>query len=66
MLLRRVTAVGCECGLVKVAIVNVDDLQVSQNWLLRYDKPIPSVVVFPQQNIFSKPMFVNTNCKYFN
>lgn len=55
---RRVTAVGCECGLVKVAIVNVVDLQVSQSWMLRYDKPVPSVIVFPHKNIISKPTFV--------
>lgn len=61
---RRVTAVGCECGLVKVAIVNVVDLQVSRSWLLRYDKPVPSVIVFPHRNTISKPAFMDTNCKY--
>lgn len=62
---RRVTAIGCECGLVKVAIVNAVDLQVSRSWLLRYDKPVPSVIVFPHRNAISKPNFVVANCKYF-
>ncbi|KAL0116759.1 hypothetical protein PUN28_009994 [Cardiocondyla obscurior] len=57
----RVTAVGCECGLVKIAIVNVVDLKVSRNWLLRYDKPVPSVIVFPHRNNISKPSFVDGN-----
>lgn len=57
---RRVSAVGCECGLVKVAIVNVVNLQVSQSWLLRYDKPVSSIVIFPHQNNISKPSFVNS------
>ncbi|XP_012534101.1 KICSTOR complex protein kaptin [Monomorium pharaonis] len=58
---QRVTAIGCECGLVKVAIVNVVDLQISQSWLLRYDKPVPNVIVFPHRNIISKPAFININ-----
>lgn len=60
---RRITAVSCECGLVKIAIVNVVDLQVSRSWLLRYDKPVPSVIVFPHRNVISKPIFI-ANCKY--
>ncbi|XP_077267949.1 KICSTOR complex protein kaptin isoform X2 [Temnothorax americanus] len=58
---RRVTAVGCECGLVKVAVVNVVDLQVIRSWLLRYDKPVSSVIVFPHRNAISKPTFVDVN-----
>lgn len=57
----RITAVGCECGLVKIAIVNVVDLQVSRSWLLRYDKPVPSVLVFPHRNAINKPIFVDVN-----
>ncbi|XP_025162092.1 KICSTOR complex protein kaptin isoform X2 [Harpegnathos saltator] len=59
----RVTAVGCECGLVKVAIVNVVDLEVFQSWLLRYDQPVPNVTVFSQQNTIVKPVFVDSNSK---
>ncbi|XP_014479490.1 PREDICTED: kaptin-like [Dinoponera quadriceps] len=57
----RITAIGCECGLVKVAVVNVTDLQVPQSWLLRYDQPVPNVTVFPHHNAVTKPAFVNTN-----
>lgn len=60
---RRVTAVGCDCGLVKVAVINVLDLQVSQSWLLRYDKPIPSVIVFPHRNIVCKPTFISAEAE---
>ncbi|XP_072767675.1 KICSTOR complex protein kaptin [Anoplolepis gracilipes] len=60
---RRVTAVGCECGLVKVAVINVIDLQVSQSWLLRYDKPVPSVIIFPHRNFVGKPAFININAE---
>lgn len=63
---RRVTAIGCECGLVKVTIVNVVDLQIFQSWLLRYDQPVSNVTVFPHQNAIFKPAFVDTNRKYFN
>ncbi|XP_012231571.1 KICSTOR complex protein kaptin-like isoform X2 [Linepithema humile] len=58
---RRVTAIGCECGLVKVALVDVMDLQVSRSWLLRYDKPVPSVIVFPHQNIINRPVFIDSS-----
>lgn len=57
---------GCECGLVKIAMINVMDLQVSQSWLLRYDKPVPSVLVFPHQNFVRKPTFINANGKYIS
>ncbi|XP_011859210.1 PREDICTED: kaptin-like [Vollenhovia emeryi] len=56
---RRVTAIGCDCGLVKIALVSVVDLQVSRSWLLRYDSPVPSVIVFPHRNPISKPDFVD-------
>ena len=58
---RRLTVIGCECGLVKVAIVNVLELKVRRSWKLRYDRPVPSVCVFPQQSNVMKPSFVD--CK---
>lgn len=57
----RLTIVGCECGLVKVAVVNVLDLKICQNWTLRYDKPISSVCTFPQQSKIAKPSFITQN-----
>ncbi|XP_043249546.1 KICSTOR complex protein kaptin-like [Colletes gigas] len=55
----RLTVIGCECGLVKVAIVNVLELKVRRSWNLRYDTPIPSVCVFSQKNNITKPTFAD-------
>ncbi|XP_076655108.1 KICSTOR complex protein kaptin isoform X2 [Halictus rubicundus] len=57
----RLTVIGCECGLVKVAIVNVLELKVRRSWKLRYDTPISSVYVFPQQNNITKPNFIDSS-----
>ncbi|XP_033338511.1 KICSTOR complex protein kaptin [Megalopta genalis] len=57
----RLTVIGCECGLVKVAIVNVLELKVRRSWKLRYDTPISSVYVFPQKNNITKPNFIDSN-----
>ncbi|XP_034182994.1 KICSTOR complex protein kaptin isoform X4 [Osmia lignaria lignaria] len=56
----RLTVIGCECGLVIVAIVNVLELKVCKAWKLRYDRPISSVCIFPQQNNVTKPSFLNS------
>ncbi|XP_076231442.1 KICSTOR complex protein kaptin [Calliopsis andreniformis] len=56
----RLTVIGCECGLVKVAIVNVLELKVRRSWKLRYERPIPSVCVFPQQNKIVRPAFLDS------
>ncbi|XP_003700670.1 KICSTOR complex protein kaptin [Megachile rotundata] len=56
----RLTVIGCECGLVVVAIVNVLELKICRTWKLRYDRPISSVCIFPQQNNVMKPSFINS------
>ncbi|XP_029049934.1 KICSTOR complex protein kaptin-like isoform X2 [Osmia bicornis bicornis] len=56
----RLTVIGCECGLVIVAIVNVLELKICKAWKLRYDRPISSVCIFPQQNNITKPSFLNS------
>lgn len=56
----RLTVIGCECGLVIVAIVNVLELKICRTWKLRYDRPISSVCIFPQQNNVIKPSFINS------
>ncbi|XP_031773398.1 KICSTOR complex protein kaptin [Apis florea] len=62
----RLTVIGCECGLVNVAIINIPELKICQSWKLRYDKPICSVSIFPLQNNIGKPSFVNSkNSKMF-
>lgn len=63
-LFRRLTVIGCECGLVIVAIVNVLELKICKAWKLRYDRPISSVCIFPQQNNIAKPSFLNSRGKY--
>ncbi|XP_008217884.1 KICSTOR complex protein kaptin [Nasonia vitripennis] len=55
----RLTAISCECGLFKLAKVNVGSLEIIQNWILRYDNPISSVRIFPSQNEIRKPAFLN-------
>lgn len=57
----RITAIGCECGLVKVALVNVLEMKIHQSWMLRYDKPISSISIFPQQSTVAKPAFVESS-----
>lgn len=51
----RLTAIGCECGLVKVALVDVLETQMVRNWSLRYDKPISSIRIFPHRNNIPPP-----------
>ncbi|XP_012264489.1 KICSTOR complex protein kaptin-like [Athalia rosae] len=55
---RRLTAVGCECGLVKVSLVNVMEMQIIRNWTLRYDKPVSSVRIFSNENKLDQPVFI--------
>ncbi|XP_046477779.1 KICSTOR complex protein kaptin isoform X1 [Neodiprion pinetum] len=55
---RRVTAVGCECGLVKVSLVDVENINIIKNWTLRYDKPVSSVRIFCNENVVPKPKFL--------
>ncbi|KAK0090245.1 hypothetical protein PV325_001940 [Microctonus aethiopoides] len=47
---RRLTAVACECGLVKISMINVENLEIIHEWMLRYDKPVTSVQIFPQHS----------------
>ncbi|XP_043508946.1 KICSTOR complex protein kaptin-like [Frieseomelitta varia] len=62
----RLTVIGCECGLVNVAITNVSELKICQSWKLRYDRPISNVSIFSLKNNIEKPRFLNSNnCKSF-
>ena len=47
---RRLTVVGCKCGLVKVCLVDVDKLEITKHWMLRYDNPISTVNIFTNRN----------------
>ncbi|XP_011505322.1 PREDICTED: kaptin-like [Ceratosolen solmsi marchali] len=55
---RRITAVSCECGLFKLAKVNVEILKIIQIWVLRYDNPVCNVRIFPHQYEIKKPAFI--------
>nr|XP_050853422.1 KICSTOR complex protein kaptin-like isoform X1 [Vespula vulgaris] len=59
----RLSAIGCECGLVKVALVDVLEIQMVRNWSLRYDKPISSIHIFPHRNNIPSPSSLNYKCK---
>lgn len=60
---RRLTVIGCECGLVNVAITNVLELKVCRSWKLRYDRPVSNVSTFSLQNSIEKPSFLSSNSK---
>lgn len=60
---RRVTAVGCECGLVKITLMNTKTLQPEKSWMLRYDTPITSVRVFPDKNNIPLPECIDKKRK---
>ncbi|XP_043494972.1 KICSTOR complex protein kaptin-like isoform X3 [Polistes fuscatus] len=59
----RLSAIGCECGLVKVTLVDVLEIQMVRNWSLRYDKPISSIRIFPHRINISPPSSLNYECK---
>ncbi|KAF7988500.1 hypothetical protein HCN44_001073 [Aphidius gifuensis] len=47
---RRITAIGCQCGLVKITIVEIETLKIIDEWKLRYASPISNVRIFPRFN----------------
>lgn len=48
--LRRITAIGCQCGLVKVTIVEIETLKIIKEWTLRYASPVSSVRIFSRSS----------------
>ncbi|XP_019467084.1 KICSTOR complex protein kaptin-like [Meleagris gallopavo] len=44
---RRLTAVGCQSGYVRVAHVDQDTRAVLQSWSIQQDGPISTVLLFP-------------------
>ncbi|XP_074115381.1 KICSTOR complex protein kaptin isoform X1 [Cotesia typhae] len=52
---RRLTAVSCECGLVKVSLVDVENKKKLKEWMLRYDRPVSRIQIFSQDNNLSDP-----------
>ncbi|XP_053595945.1 KICSTOR complex protein kaptin isoform X2 [Microplitis demolitor] len=54
---RRLTAVSCECGLVKVTLVDVENKKKLKEWILRYDRPVSRIQIFSQRNNLSSQIF---------
>uniref|UniRef100_A0A0C9PM13 Kptn protein n=1 Tax=Fopius arisanus TaxID=64838 RepID=A0A0C9PM13_9HYME len=46
----RLTAISCECGLVKVSQVDVESSRIIKEWVLRYDRPVSSIQIFSRYN----------------
>ncbi|XP_043466158.1 KICSTOR complex protein kaptin-like isoform X1 [Leptopilina heterotoma] len=55
---RRLTVVGCECGLVKVSEIDVIKGEINRSWSLRYDSPVSGVRIFTHRNLIEKPSFL--------
>ncbi|KAL7298585.1 hypothetical protein TKK_0008356 [Trichogramma kaykai] len=62
----RLTAISCECGLFKLAKVNVDSLEIIQKWSLRYDNPVSSVRIFPNKFGVQLPACLNVRSNELN
>lgn len=55
---RRLTMVGCKCGLVKVWLIDVEKLEIKKCWSLRYDNPISTVDIFLTESAVERPAFL--------
>jgi hypothetical protein len=55
----RVSAYGCECGYVKLAIVDVTKKEVVSCWSARFGGPISTVHLFTEEPNFKPPDFLN-------
>lgn len=53
---RRITAYGCECGFVKLSIVNTKTLEILENHTLIYENTISSVRLFRKDSIIDNPL----------
>ncbi|XP_043276595.1 KICSTOR complex protein kaptin-like isoform X2 [Venturia canescens] len=55
---KRLTVVGCKCGLVKVSLIDVEKFVIIKCWTLRYDSPVCSVNIFPDRMKIHTPEFI--------
>ncbi|KAJ9582834.1 hypothetical protein L9F63_022793 [Diploptera punctata] len=55
---RRVSAYGCECGFVKVAVVDVAQCKVLASWLARFEGPVSTVRLFTEETNLNTPPFI--------
>jgi hypothetical protein len=55
----RVSAFGCECGYVKLAIVDVIKKVVVSCWSARFGGPVSTVRLFTEESTLKPPDFLN-------
>ncbi|GFG37974.1 hypothetical protein Cfor_06621 [Coptotermes formosanus] len=56
---RRVSAYGCECGYVKLAIVDLTNREVLSCWSARFEGPVSTVRLFTEESSLETPSFLN-------
>lgn len=55
----RISAFGCECGYVKLAVVDVTKKEVVSCWSARFEGPISTVRLFTEKSNLKPPSFLN-------
>lgn len=53
------SAFGCECGYVKVAVVDVTKKEVVSCWSARFGGPVSTVRLFTEESNLKPPAFLN-------
>ncbi|PNF25744.1 Kaptin [Cryptotermes secundus] len=56
---RRISAFGCECGYVKLAVVDVTKKVVVSCWSARFEGPISTVRLFTEKSNLKPPSFLD-------
>jgi len=54
-----VSAYGCECGYVKLAIVDLTKKEVVSCWSARFGGPVSTVRLFTEESSLEPPNFLN-------
>jgi hypothetical protein len=57
-LFSRVSAFGCECGYVKLAVVDVTKKEVLSCWSARFEGPVSTVRLFTEKSNLKPPSFL--------
>jgi hypothetical protein len=55
----RVSAFGCECGFVKLAVVDVTKKEVVSCWSARFEGPVSTVRLFTEKSNLKPPSFLS-------
>nr|CAD7404229.1 unnamed protein product [Timema cristinae] len=56
---KRVTAFGCECGYVKLTVINVPRNEIVSDWSIRFESSVTSVALFNDELKLRCPSFIN-------